>query len=173
MHSSTRAHRQHANRAAGAVDELDALMHQLVQPIAEDRMSVPPADLHDVDGLSRGSPRFRPRHARLRPERPWRPSDRETPRTYLIDRTSSNALLAFGHLPPASPAPRQGLSERLERFPRLIFVDHRHREAHMDQHPGADETIKRAGGHGRQRHFAPHARDIGHGHLPFGIGDLR
>ena len=36
------------------MNELDALVHQLVEPVAEDRMRVPAADLHDVDRLRPG-----------------------------------------------------------------------------------------------------------------------
>ena len=42
------AHRDHADRAAGAVDELDVLGQQVVDPVLVDRVGVAAADLHHL-----------------------------------------------------------------------------------------------------------------------------
>ena len=42
------AHGEHADRAAGAMHEIHVLRHQLVYAIAEDRMRMAAAELHDV-----------------------------------------------------------------------------------------------------------------------------
>ena len=42
------AHRDHAHRAAGAVDELDVGGQQVVDPVLVDRVGVPAADLHHL-----------------------------------------------------------------------------------------------------------------------------
>ena len=42
------ANRQHADRAAGAMHEIHVLRHQLLHAVAEDRMRVAAAKLHDV-----------------------------------------------------------------------------------------------------------------------------
>ena len=43
------SHRQHANRAAGAVDQLDAIGQHCLHTVAEDGVCVTAADFHDVD----------------------------------------------------------------------------------------------------------------------------
>ena len=42
------AHRDHAHRAAGAVDELDVRRQQVVDPVLVDRVRVAAADLHEL-----------------------------------------------------------------------------------------------------------------------------
>jgi hypothetical protein len=44
------AHRQHAHRAAGAVNELDGGWQQVLQAVAEDGVRVPAADFHHLQG---------------------------------------------------------------------------------------------------------------------------
>ena len=46
--SSTHAHRQHADRAARAVHELEGLRQQFFEAVAEDRMRVAAAHFHDL-----------------------------------------------------------------------------------------------------------------------------
>ena len=59
------AHRQHAHRAAGAVDELDFPGHHFVQPVPEDRVGMAAADLHDIERLADGRRGSRHRVANL------------------------------------------------------------------------------------------------------------
>ena len=47
------AHRDHADGAAGPVDELDLGRQQVLEPVAVDRVRVPAADLHDPHRLAR------------------------------------------------------------------------------------------------------------------------
>jgi len=44
------AHRQHADRASGAVDELDLGRQHLVNPVPENGVCMTAADLHDLQG---------------------------------------------------------------------------------------------------------------------------
>ena len=85
------AHRQHADRAAGAVHELDAVGQQRLDPVAVDRVRVPAADLHQLVGAARlhEAPESRRRA-------PTEIARRGTPR-----RTSSLAPLEG--LPPSGP----------------------------------------------------------------------
>ena len=54
------ADRQHADGAAGAVNELDVLRHQVLNAMTEDGVGVPAAKLHDVVGpVGAGLPRDR------------------------------------------------------------------------------------------------------------------
>ena len=76
------AHRDHADRAAGPVDELDVLRQQVVDAVLVDRVGVPAADLHqlvvaarldggeDLAGERRGRARRRGTRRRTSSRRP-------------------------------------------------------------------------------------------------------
>ena len=80
------AHRDHADRAAGTVDELDVGGQQVVDAVLVDRVRVPAADLHDLvvaAGLDRGEdlagePRGRARRRGTRRRTSRRRLDGET-----------------------------------------------------------------------------------------------
>jgi hypothetical protein len=46
------SHRQHANRTAGAVDQLDTVGQHCLHTVAEDGVRMSAANLHDVDGAA-------------------------------------------------------------------------------------------------------------------------
>ena len=102
------AHRDHADRAARPVHELDLGREQVLEPVAVDRVRVPAADLHDPhrspgstsDAISAASPRassaerYSSTYFTLHPlEREARMAEQHVARRRLGDEVDRDALL--------------------------------------------------------------------------------
>ena len=124
------AHGQHADRTAGAVDQLDVGRQQILQAEAIDGVSVAAAHFHEAVV----PPRDRPAGGSPRRSCVISSGSRNSSTNFMVSSSTSAVALA---LPPwrlrFSPSMRQHAAS----VERVLFADLAHGEADVDQHPVA------------------------------------
>ena len=88
------AHRQDADRAARPVHQLDGIRQHLLDAVAEDRVGMPAAHLHDLQRPPPGDLDFARPAVRSRRSAPWPSRDRGTRRDTSCVRPQAAAPLA-------------------------------------------------------------------------------